>query len=109
VQRADNIYRVFRSHYGNLFGGLFGEGNVAEAYDNFHLQHVCNVFCHFFELPSILEPEPNSDEENELKAEGKSSINVKLEEVEETGKFAGLGATADKPIVFVDESNDLYE
>jgi hypothetical protein len=107
--RADSVYRIFRSHYGDLFGGLFGEGNVAEAYAKFHRQHVCNVFCHFFQLPP-LEPDDEEGEgveENE-KPEQEVSINVKLEtEEEDTGKFAGLG-TSNAPI-FVDEWNDLYE
>ncbi|KAJ7230042.1 hypothetical protein GGX14DRAFT_692019 [Mycena pura] len=32
---------------------LFGDGNVPQAFENFTLEHHCNRFCTWFEVPSF--------------------------------------------------------
>jgi len=51
----------------SIYGNIFGDGNIKEAFAKFCTTHVCNDFCHFFgltmdipspEIPSAeLEPE----------------------------------------------------
>lgn len=33
-----------------LGNDLFGDGNLGEAFDQFPIQHICNKYCHWFEL-----------------------------------------------------------
>ncbi|KAJ7146842.1 hypothetical protein C8R44DRAFT_758323 [Mycena epipterygia] len=32
---------------------IFGEGNLPAAFNAFPEQHICNKFCHWFELPAL--------------------------------------------------------
>jgi hypothetical protein len=52
----------------SIYGNIFGQGNIKDAFTEFRTAHVCNEFCHFFGLtmdipspeipPAELEPEP---------------------------------------------------
>ncbi|KAF8218485.1 hypothetical protein L208DRAFT_1350969, partial [Tricholoma matsutake] len=36
-------------------GLIFSDGNLSSTHATFPTEHVCNVFCKFFELPSLKE------------------------------------------------------
>ena len=64
-----------------LGNDFFGDGNLGEAFDQFPIQHKCNMYCHWFKLENPSEilkkaagSGPSQAGADAKKTKGKSSI-----------------------------------
>ena len=42
-----------KSEYYRDTGLVFYDGNLSSTHATFHTEHICNMFCNFFKLPSL--------------------------------------------------------
>ena len=42
-----------KSKYYRDMGLVFSNGNILSTHATFHTEHICNMFCNFFKIPSL--------------------------------------------------------